>query len=264
MRRLIVAADDFAYSRAVDDAILGLVVAGRITAASCLVTSPRWPEAARCIEHVVRAKADIGLHLDLTEFVRPAGNHARLVLASACGALGTHRVHAAIDEQLRRFEDGLSAVPDYIDGHRHVHQLPGVRDVLLDAVRERYPRRPPWIRVSYASRPGAGLKGAVVSLLGGREMPTRCRELGLTCNRRLLGFYDFSQPGDDHRARLREWLTQVRTGDVLMCHPAARADPADPISAARQAEWMALRSDWWPTALREANIELSRGDALRY
>lgn len=263
IKRLIVAADDFAYSTAVDDAILGLVVAGRITAASCLVTSPRWPEAAGRIEHVVRAKADIGLHLDLTEFVRHAGSHTRLLLASHCGVLDTHRLRATINEQLRRFEDRLCAIPDYIDGHRHVHQLPGVRDALLAAVLERYPLRPPWIRVSSASGIGAGLKATVVSLLGSRQMAARCRDLGLTCNKRLLGFYDFSQLDGDHRARLSEWLTLMRTGDVLMCHPAARADPADPISAARQAEWITLRSDWWPTALSAANVELIRGNALR-
>lgn len=261
MKRLIVAADDFAYNTAVDDAILGLLAAGRITAASCLVTSPRWPEAAGRIEHVIRAKADIGLHLDLTEFVRPAGSHTRLLLASHCGVLDRHRLRATINEQLRRFEDGLCAVPDYIDGHRHVHQLPGVRDELLVAVLERYPLRPPWIRVSYASGPGAGLKASVISLLGGRQMPIRCRDLGLTCNQRLLGFYDFSRSDVDHRMRLRDWLARARTGDVLMCHPAARAEADDPIGAARQAEWTALRSDWWPAALSAAGIELSRGGA---
>src|SRR5882672_4507386 len=116
MKQLIVAADDFAQNAAVDDGILGLIAAGRISAASCLAASPRWPQAARRLEREVRAKADIGVHLDLTEFVRPAGGHVGLVLASYTGTLAKPRLRVLIDEQLQRFEDAVGMVPDYVDG----------------------------------------------------------------------------------------------------------------------------------------------------
>jgi predicted glycoside hydrolase/deacetylase ChbG (UPF0249 family) len=259
MKRLIVAADDFAQNAAVDDGILRLIATGHITATSCLVASPRWPEAARRLERAIRAKADIGMHLDLTEFVRPAGGHVGLVLACYAGLISLHRLRALIDEQLQRFEDAVGSVPDYVDGHRHVHQLPRIRDSLLAALLARYGARLPWVRVSRATGRDAGAKAHVVSSLGAREMAGRCRAFGVACNTRLLGFYDFMHVQSDHHQRLRRWLAQAQTGDVLMCHPASRAQADDPIGMARHAEFRALDSSWWPEALAQQGIELTRG-----
>ena len=257
MKKLIVAADDFAQNDAVDAGIVELIAAGRITAASCLTASSRWPQAARRLERDVRAKADIGVHIDLTEFVRPAGGHVGLLFACYAGTLERRKLRALIDAQLQSFEDALATVPDYVDGHRHIHQLPRVRDELLAALIERYGARLPWVRVSRAAGLGAGLKARIVSQLGGRDMAARCHAYGLACNERLLGFYDFSV--GDHRARLRTWLGQARDGDVLMCHPALRAEADDPIGPGRHQEFAAMRSDWWPQALAAESIVLARG-----
>jgi predicted glycoside hydrolase/deacetylase ChbG (UPF0249 family) len=259
MKKLIVAADDFAQNAAVDDGILSLIATGHITATSCLVASPRWPEAARRLERAIRAKADVGVHLDLTEFVRPAGGHLGLVLACYGGLLSPHRLRALIDEQLQRFEDAVGTVPDYVDGHRHVHQLPRIRDSLLAALLARYGARLPWVRVSRAAGMGVGIKAHVVSSLGARELAGRCRVFGVACNTRLLGFYDFAHVQADHQQRLRRWLALAQTGDVLMCHPAHRAQDDDPIGMARHAEFRALDSSWWLEALAQEGIELTRG-----
>jgi predicted glycoside hydrolase/deacetylase ChbG (UPF0249 family) len=261
MEKLIVAADDFGQSEAIDDGIVALIESGRISAASCLTASPRWPRAACRFDRDIRAKADIGVHLDLTEFVRPAGGHVTLLLASLAGALDPGRLRALVDDQLQRFEDAMGAAPDYVDGHRHVHQLPRVREALLSALAARYGDRLPWIRVSVAAK-RAGLKAGIVSALGGGELSARCRALGLVCSERLLGFYDMGRVQQDYRLRLRQWLEQARTGDVLMCHPAARADRSDPIGAARHAEFVALDSAWWTEARATAGVELTRGNVL--
>jgi len=259
MKRLIVAADDFAQNAAVDDGILSLIAAGHITATSCLVASPRWPEAARRLERDIRAKADIGVHLDLTEFVRPAGGHLGLVLACYAGLLSLQKLRVLIDEQLQRFEDAVGTVPDYVDGHRHVHQLPRIRDSLLAALLARYGARLPWVRVSRATGMGVGVKAHIVSSLGGRELAGRCRAFGVACNTRLLGFYNFAHEQADHHQRLSRWLAQAQTGDVLMCHPASRAQADDPIGSARHAEFRALEGNWWVQALAQEGIELTRG-----
>jgi predicted glycoside hydrolase/deacetylase ChbG (UPF0249 family) len=259
MKRLIVAADDFAQNDAVDEGIVSLIAAGRITAASCLAASPHWPKAAARLDREIRARADIGVHLDLTEFVRPAGGHVGLILACYAGTLDPRRLRVQIDAQLQRFEDALGTVPDYVDGHRHVHQLPRVRDALLAALLERYGSRLPWVRISRATGIDAGLKARIVSGLGAREMTARCQAFGLACNQRLLGFYDFAHVQSDHRLRLSHWLAQARTGDALMCHPAARAEAEDPIGIARESEFRAMLSPWWPEALAAAGIELTRG-----
>lgn len=259
MKRLIVAADDYAQNAAVDDGILDLIERGRITAASCLTASPRWDAAARRLTRDVRALADFGVHLDLTEFVRPAGGHAGLLLACYAGSIDKETLRPLVDLQLQRFEDAVGTVPDYIDGHRHVHQLPRVRDVVLAALLQRYGARLPWVRVSRARGLGDGLKARLVSGLGGREMAGRCRAFGFACNERLLGFYDFAPGEAAHRARLRTWLARAGDRDVLMCHPAARAELGDPIGPGRATEFSVFQDDGWPAMLAEAGVELARG-----
>ncbi len=259
MKRLIVAADDYGQNEAVDEGILQLVERGRITAASCLTASPRWSVAAKRLGRDVRARADFGVHLDFTEFVRPAGGHVGLIAACYAGTLDRQKLRPLVDEQLQRFEEAVGTGPDYVDGHRHVHQLPRVRDVLLDALLQRYGTRLPWGRVSRARGLGAGLKARVVSGLGGREMAARCRAFGLACNEHLLGFYDFSPGAAAHRERLRTWVGQAQDRDVLMCHPAVRAEPGDPIGPGRASEFAAMQDDQWPAMLAQAGITLSRG-----
>lgn len=261
MKELIVAADDYGQNEAVDDGILALIEAGRLGAASCLTISPRWPQVARRLGRDVRARADLGVHLDLTEFVRPAGGHVALIAAAHAGALDTGRIRGLLEDQLQRFEDAVGAQPDYVDGHRHVHQLPRVRDALLAALATRYGKRPPWVRVSVAA-PDAGWKARLVSLLGGAELAARCRAADLATNDRLLGFYDFDPSAPALRARLLRWLGQARTGDVLMVHPAVRAAPDDPIGAARTTEYEALASLWWAEAMASAGVALARGAVL--
>ncbi|MDP3303450.1 MAG: ChbG/HpnK family deacetylase, partial [Methylotenera sp.] len=46
MKSLIVCADDYAQSPAIDAGIIQLIQQNRISAASCMVLSPRWAEAA--------------------------------------------------------------------------------------------------------------------------------------------------------------------------------------------------------------------------
>jgi predicted glycoside hydrolase/deacetylase ChbG (UPF0249 family) len=58
-RRLILNADDYAMDAAVDDAILALAERRVVTAASAMVLSPRWREAAAALSS---RPVDIGLH----------------------------------------------------------------------------------------------------------------------------------------------------------------------------------------------------------
>ncbi len=49
LKPIIISADDFAQSAAIDTAIVALIQQKRLSATSCLTLSPRWPEAAKLI-----------------------------------------------------------------------------------------------------------------------------------------------------------------------------------------------------------------------
>ena len=257
MKRCVVSADDFALNAAVDDGILALIDAASVTATSCLTGSPRWPASARRLAAGAGAKADVGVHVDLTEFESLAGGHAALVIACCSRSVDVKRLRAALTAQFDRFEDALGRPPDYVDGHRHVHQLPVVRDVLIDLLTERYPQRLPWVRVSAGA--ASGWKGRFISALGSAALAARCRNAGVAHNAHLLGIYDFSGDAAAHRLRLAGWWSRAVDGDVLMCHPAARAEAEDPIGHARRIEYELMTSAWWRQCLEAHQIELSRG-----
>jgi predicted glycoside hydrolase/deacetylase ChbG (UPF0249 family) len=255
---LLVCADDFGYSADVDAGIARLVEAGRVTAASCLTASSRWQDAAR-LARTLRPLADVGLHLDLTEFER-LGSLPGVLLAGRAGLLDRKRVRAAIRSQLDAFEDGIGAPPDYVDGHQHVHQLPVVAAAVLEELGTRYLTRQPWVRVSWA--PEKALKSRVITGLGAAALARACERRGLRHTRRLLGVYDF-RASPSYAQRLATWLGAARGGDALMVHPAQRASPADPLGQARVREFTALLAPETAALFARAQVVAARGDSLR-
>ncbi len=258
MKRWIVSADDFALSAAVDDGILALIGAGRVTATSCLTTSPRWPDAARRLGAAARARVDVGVHVDLTEFERLASSHALLTVACYTRTIDAGRLRAVLRTQVQRFEDALGSPPDYIDGHRHVHQLPVVRDALIELLVDRYPSRMPWVRVSHDGG-AADWKGRLITRLGSEGLSARCRAAGVAASSRLLGLYDFKGSSASYQARLFAWAKSAVDGDVLVCHPATYLDASVPDGPARLAEFEAMSSPWWKDCLASHEIRLCRG-----
>lgn len=266
---LVISADDYAYHQAVDDGILSLIRQGRLTATSCMVMSPRWPEAAKALTSDIRQKADIGLHLDFTEFGEPLRQPlSRLILRTFLHSLPTSAIRQNITLQLDRFENELGTRPDYIDGHQHVHQLPQIREALLDIIKQRYGKHGPWLRIS--NPPLAdGMKGHIIRGLGAHALQRRAIKQGLHCSSRLLGVYDFNDTDRPYLDRLCICLQQALEAGgmpVLMCHPAlpdSAAPASDPIAQARGAEFTALTSPGFTALLNAFAITPVRGSAYQ-
>ncbi len=257
MTPLILSADDFGLDEGIDAAVLDLALRGRLTATSCLTLSPRWNDAARSLTPSVRERIDVGLHLDFTEF-GAAMPWPTLVMTSYVRQLRAGDVSRRIALQLDAFETATGTPPDYVDGHRHIHQLPQIRSALLRELERRYGDSRPWIRLSRPAS-GSGFKGAVIDLLGGVGLAREAERAGFRCTKRLLGVYGFDLAADDYTLKVKAWLAQARRFDALMVHVAQHAPPADPIGAARLAEYAALNSDGFATALAEAGVRLARG-----
>src|SRR5262249_32399449 len=146
---IILNADDYGLSYSVNAGIEELAYARRISAASALVTGPNWPQcAARIIE--LRKHIAVGLHINLT-LGRPLGimpglarsgtfpQIGRLIISSLCNRIDAQEVAAEVSRQIARFQDYTGHTPDIVDGHQHVHVLPGVRAGFLQAVAENLP-----------------------------------------------------------------------------------------------------------------------------
>jgi chitin disaccharide deacetylase len=266
-RRVALCIDDFGLHEGVDNAALELAQRGRVTAISCMVGAPHWEVGALKLSEVPSDQVDIGLHLDFTEHPIAVANRWKLphlIAVSALRLLDARSLRAEIDAQLDRFEQGLGRPPAHVDGHQHIHQFPVLRDALLEALRERYPGKRPWLRRTARRRGGgAGFKPWLIEHLGSAPLADAAHRHGFAQNECFLGVYDFTGHAEGYRARLAHWLAAARDGDLLMCHPGLAAPAADAISAARKVEYAVLASETFPQLLAAAGVTLAPISRIR-
>ena len=271
-RPLLLCADDYGLSPAVDQAVAALVRAGRLSAFSCLSNGPTWPQAASQVP-ALRRQAQAGLHLNLSEG-RPLSAALaarwpqlpalpRLLLLAHAGLLPLEAVHAELAAQWAAFVAATGAEPDFLDGHQHVHHLPGVRDWVLERAAS---RGVPVRSTARVAGPGPAFKRWVIEHSGGQALARGLRQRGLPHHPLLLGAYGFDDT--DYRGLMQRWLAQVpAAGALLFCHPGLAApagplygvpeDGPDAIAPARQREYAYLAGDEFPADLAAAGVVLA-------
>ncbi|RZM02535.1 MAG: ChbG/HpnK family deacetylase [Variovorax sp.] len=273
-------ADDFALHPAVDDAVLRLAHQGRLGATSCMTTSPRWAESARALRADAPPTLSTGLHFNLTEGHGGAAPTLVAVLRDTYARrLTAAGARARIVRQLDAFEQAMGRAPDFIDGHQHVHQLPGVRDALLDVLVERYGGTAdssasasgsvsppmPAVRATVPARRGWGAgKAGVLALLGGWWFRRRLDRLGIPHNTGFAGVYGFDAPTPaDYGRHMDRWLAGSPDGTLMMCHPATSIVAGDAIAAQRVVEFDYLSSAAFGDSLARHGVALVRFDGRR-
>lgn len=267
-KHLIFCADDFAVNEAASQGIAALARGGRLSATSVMVLSPRWAQDAALLQEL-RGQIDVGLHLDWTSaFARAAGHGLPLpgaMLKAVLGGFEQTAARAVIERQLDAFEAVWQVPPNHIDGHQHVQQFNGIRQALVAAIQQRYPAgQRPYLRLSTCVAADRSLKTRVISGLGAQSLARLANTAGIGCAPALSGIYGFAGGGEHYRQRMTRWLRHASEGSIVMCHPAARAEPGDEIGAARAWEQAYLASDAFSDALTQACVVLSRGAQLNF
>lgn len=262
LKPLVLCADDYGLSAPISSGIETLARRARLSAVACIVNAPHWRTAA-ARQHDWPASVSRGLHLNLTEgepasvelrrvwpTLPPLG---RLLLLAQLRLLPRAALRAEVAAQLAAFQAATGRAPDFIDGHQHVHALPGVREGLLELARAQ--AEPPALRnTARVLGPAAGLKGRIIEASGGRAFGAALLDAGLVHNPVLLGAYDFH--AGDYRALMQRWLAQVPAeGALLFCHP-GRRESGDPIGAARERELAYFDSAAFDADLAAAQVRL--------
>lgn len=276
-RPLLVCADDYGLAPGVSEAIAELIERGRLSATSCMSALPDWRRAAPPLRALVaRMPADIGLHLTLTD--QPALSRAaraawgerlpplgRLLVTALARRLPAAAVGAEIRAQLDAFEDAWGAPPDHIDGHQHVHVLPGVREPLLAELLRRYPRGRVWVRncveapIRCLRRGEATGKALFITALG-LGLAHRLHAAGLPCNDGFSGLHDFSAQRP-FAPKMRRFLAGTGPRPLVHVHP-GRVDAAlracDSLTTPRTAELAYLASEEFVADLAAAGLHPAR------
>jgi len=262
LKPILICADDFGMAPGINAGIIALARQGRLSATSCMSGGRYFAQDAASLAAL---PIQTGLHLNLTEslsggeFYQPL---PRLLRNSYLHRLDTATVRRAIETQFDAFENALGRVPDYVDGHQHVHQFPRIRACLLEIMQRRFPDQRPWLR---STLPGTltGLplknrfKAWFIGALGADALARLARAGGFSQNHRLLGVYDFSGGSARYRELLQYWLAAATTDDLIMCHPAQFADQGDPLGAQRVAEYTVLADSDFPAHLENHRLSLS-------
>ncbi len=237
MKHLIVTADDFGRSTAINEAVERGHREGILTAASLMVTGAAFEDA------VFRARRlpnlGVGLHVTLVDGVPvlPPGQIPDLVNAEGRftkkpNLLGAKIflapwVRRQVEAELRAQFEAYRATGlrlDHVDSHHHYHLHPTVFRLLIPLAAEygakgvRIPIEPRWKpgRRGAAQRLSDALYGRLA-----QAMRALAERHGLAVNDRMFGQSD---SGRMTAARLLAVLERVTDGlNEVYCHPASRA-----------------------------------------
>jgi hypothetical protein len=271
----VLIADDFAITEGVSEAILALLATERLSGTGIMTNQPGWRDLAASLQpHWDRR--DLGLHLTLTlgaplgamPIMAPSGrlpDLKALLRASLTGQISRREVQAEIIRQIEAFSQATGRLPEFIDGHQHVHVLPGVRGALFDAIEAVRPGWRPWLR-----DPADGL-GAILArgVSVGKSLVIAALAQGVGRTARLRGFATnegFSgasgfDPHGSYEQDFQRYLMVPGRRHLIMCHPGHSDDALlalDPATGSRDKEYDFLCGEQFVDLLAAMAVRVAR------
>lgn len=249
MKSFILCADDYGHSDGVSQGIIELIKQGRLSATSCMTTAPLWAKHARLLK-AHDGEVQVGLHFNLTEgkpLTKPKSMIQRgeflslkdVLIKAHLRSINKDEVINELNAQLDGFKEHFGRLPDYIDGHQHVHHLPVIRKALVEVVNDRFSSDDVYIRLA---RNFYSIKSWVISLTGGLYFPGLLRKNNIRYNPSFSGIYDFAK-AQNYRQYFLQFLQQIGEGGIVMCHPGLEQDiELDIIADSRYCEFQYLMS----------------------
>jgi chitin disaccharide deacetylase len=273
-RHIWLCADDYGMSPAVNVAIRDLVVRGRINATSVMVVAPNFYRSEAVSLNILNAsetRVAIGLHVTLTAPYQPLSRNFQPVCDgiflskretarhSFLHLLQREMLESEISSQLQEFITAFGRLPDFVDGHQHVHLFPQIREALLSVVKNVAPNV--WVRqcgrIGPLHKRVADGKAIALDMLsnGFRRLANR---YGVRVNPAFAGTYGFAKDAD-YSQIFPKFLRGLPDGSVVMCHPGfvdAELQRLDPLTTLREREYLFLIGSSFPSLLDAHGLTL--------
>ncbi len=276
-RRIWLCADDYGLSPGVNEAIRELILRKRLNATSVMVVSSDVDADRLKSLNFGSKRAAIGLHVTLTGPFKPISESftpkrdRHFLTIREMGRLAMMRrlqsdmLAIEIAAQMQAFVAAFGHLPDFVDGHQHVHLLPQIRHAFLRVVAEIAPSA--WVRQCRRAATAQSLrdpKALALDLLsfGFRNHAER---LGLATNPAFAGTYSFTPRARFARAFSR-FLTGLPDGGLIMCHPGfvdAALIERNSLTTLREHEFSFLSSEIFPQMLAKHGFALVRPDGVK-
>ena len=237
MKNIIINVDDLGFSSSVNKAVLNLAEKKRIQATSFMSLGDIHKDDVTALKHL---NIEIGLHFDLTGLAQQ-GNLKQILFKTYLKQFPSQQLKDLIEHQFDEFENKIGTIPDFIDGHQHVHQFPQVRQQLLSCIEQRYAKKIPIRNTSTYQK---DLKAKIIFALGGFSLKQQLQQCHWPHNPSFAGIYNFKADFVGLKMLWQNWLKNAPNNSVIMCHPAKKiGDWNDEISEARYIEYQWLLSD---------------------
>lgn len=270
MKRIILCADDYGQNNFISQAIILLIKKNRLTATTCMTTSRYWLESAAPLKSF--DKLDIGLHFNLTEgkSLSQAVTFLplkKLLIKSFLKKINQASIETELHAQLDQFEAGMGRLPDFIDGHQHVHQFPIVREALLSVYQKRLKNHLKYLRsvqdrLTYFRWGDAYLKRVLIQNSGANSFKKQLLYNKIRHNPSFSGIYSFSK-SDQYRAFFNQFLAKIMDNGIIMCHPGLSGDDyEDTIRQARYDEYCYLNSQHFVEDCLKQDVKLGQFNLL--
>ncbi|AOW51043.1 TPA: ChbG/HpnK family deacetylase [Legionella pneumophila subsp. pneumophila] len=264
LKNIFLCADDFGLNHGITQGILKMARLQRLSAVSCIVNASFFDVDAPdllALKNGVRT----GLHFNLTEgyFLSHPDKLCfglrELLIRSHLGILNSRLISDELNTQLDHFIKVMGKLPDFIDGHQHIHQFPGIRRIIIDMYEQRLKGKSIFIRSTYPSvnMSGYQAKTKILGITGGKILSSQLKKTNIPHNPYFAGIYDFSDR-TNYRSLFRQWLNNVPTNTLIMCHP-GECENSDIIAAARARELNYFLSDEFMQDCEEYQVNLTTG-----
>jgi predicted glycoside hydrolase/deacetylase ChbG (UPF0249 family) len=267
MRRLVVNADDFGFTRDVNEGIVEAHQNGILTATTIMANGTAFSHAVELAKD--NPDLDVGCHLVLVggqSLLRPGedlpGSVTKMMAAITAKLLQPYAELRA--QVVRILETGLD--PVHMDTHKHTHLFPPVLDALARLSRE---FQIPWVRRPFDLPMPSGADAAnvvpwlVKTSSRGLQFVRKRFEMVLEQNgcQTTDHFAGFQMTGRFRAAQLAELIHHLPDGlTEFMCHPGKlgselQAAPTR-LKESRAEELEALTSPLVAKALEETGVKL--------
>ena len=263
---IVLCADDYGQEVTISKGILALVALRRLSAVSCLVTIPHWGEHAAWLKPH-HDQVSIGMHFNLTEG-KPLSAAYRAAYGDCFYSLGRLLSKAFLRQldkqvlvaechaQLDQFVAELGQLPDFIDGHQHVHHFPIIRDALLEVYQARLRQHHTYIRVVNHRFHATELKKMIIYFSGATALKHLLDKQHIAHNDSFSGVYEFTR-ASQYPQYFRQFLNEIGHRGLIMCHPGLQSTSTqDVIANARYQEYQYFSSDTFLTDCKENDVKL--------
>ncbi len=253
MKSLIVNADDFGFTRDVNEGIVEAHRNGILTATTLMAPGAQFDHAVRLARE--NPTLDVGCHLVLVGSPGFPDSVQQLVLS-----IRKMRVYDLLVAQVRKIIDA-GIEPTHLDTHKHTHLLPPVLEAVARISSE---FKIPWVRRPFDFPLEAGGISMTKRAISRAMTPLRSRFLPVFARygcKSTDHFAGFQVTGTFDEMYLERLIRELPEGSTeFMCHPGFCTDELRAertrLKESREAELKALTAPSLKAALAAAGVRL--------